>query len=124
MAKSKDLNPQDEIVRANMIKFRNEADLSQADAADASGVPIDALRRYETGQTASVPGTVIAALGKIYGHSMDDFMSKTPPTANLADRPVFFLRTLPGASVDRDTLEKLQDMIDKANAQRSKKEKR
>ena len=37
MAKARD--PQDEIVRQNIIKFRNEAGMSQADAADVSGVP-------------------------------------------------------------------------------------
>lgn len=118
---AKPTDPMDEIVRANLIKFRDEAKLSQADAADIAGVALDNLRRYENGTTATVPGTVLSALARSYGHAVDDFFSPTPPPAKLDERPIFFLRTRPGAEIDPKTYRELQDLIDKANKDARKK---
>ena len=41
MAKAAD--PRDELVRTNLIKFREDASLSQAQLGDLSGVPVDAI---------------------------------------------------------------------------------
>jgi transcriptional regulator with XRE-family HTH domain len=106
---------EDEIVRKNLIAFREAADLSQADAAEVAGIALDNLRRYENGKTNKVPGTVLAALAKAYGHAIEDFMSASPPPARLEDRPVFFLRTRPGAEVDAKVYKKLQEIIEEAN---------
>jgi len=113
MAKAPD--PLDEIVRMNLKRFRDEASLSQAEAAELTGVPIDNLRRYENGITGTVPGTVLRQLAPAYGHAVDDFFEATPPPARLEERPVFFLRTRPGIEVDVETHRKLQAIIDKAN---------
>lgn len=112
---TKTLEPLDEIVRANLKRFREEADLRQADAAELAGVPIDNLRRYELGITSTVPGTALRLLSVIYGHTVDDFFAADPPPPRLDDRPVFFLRTHPGVEVDSDLLRKLQQMVDSAN---------
>lgn len=112
---SKSIEPLDEIVRANLKIFREEAELRQADAAELSGVPIDNLRRYELGITSTVPGTALRLLSVIYGHMVDDFFQRDPPPPRLDDRPVFFLRTHPGVEVDADLLRKLQAMVDAAN---------
>ena len=109
-------DPRDELVRQNMIKFRQESGLSQAQVGDLSGVPVDAIRRYETGITATVPGTVISELAKLFGRSMDDFYMTNPPRAKPEEAPVLFLRTRPGAKIDHDVYKKIQDLIDKANA--------
>lgn len=108
-------DPNDVICRRNMISFREDAKLSQADAAELSGVALDNLRRYESGKTATVPGHVVAELAKIYGHSMEDFYSPNPPKAKLEERPVFFLRTRPGAEIDQKTYGELLAVIEKAN---------
>lgn len=105
----------DAIVRANLKRFREEAGYSQAEAAEASGVSIDNLRRYESGKTESVPFGVIASLGPIYGHSLDDFTKANPPPAKRDDLPVFFLRTRPGVDVDAELMLKVQRAIDDAN---------
>lgn len=112
---AKALDPMDEIVRTNLTKFRDECDLSQADAAELSGVPIDNLRRYESGSTRNVPGTVLAALAKVYGHTVDDFFSENPPPAKLDEAPTIFLRTRPGADVPHEKLRQLQDQVDRVN---------
>lgn len=105
----------DDIVRANLKKFRENAGYSQVDAAEASGVPYANLVRYETGKIVSVPYSVIAALGPVYGHPTDDFAKPDPPPARREDLPVFFLRTRPGVDVDSELLTRLQRVIDDAN---------
>ena len=124
-AMAKPLDPRDEIVRRNLVRFREEAELSQAQAGDLSGVPVDAIRRYESGTTATVPGTVLSELARIYGHSVDDFFMTNPPKAKLDEAPGLERRNKTGAEIDVDTYRKIQDMIDKANTeQRGKKGKR
>jgi len=113
MAKPPD--PIDEIVRGNLKKFREEAELTQSAAADLTGIAIDNLRRYENGVTGTVPGTVLRVLAKAYGHSVDDFFEAHPPPASPEDRPVFFLRTRPGVEIDHEAHRKLQEIVDKVN---------
>lgn len=91
-------------------------------AAQTSGVPIDNLRRYESGKS-GVPSDVLRKLAVIYGHSMDDFFLTAPPKAKLNERPVFHLMTTPGADVDPKKYRELQDLIDKANAEMRPKKK-
>jgi transcriptional regulator with XRE-family HTH domain len=98
-----------------MIRFREEAGLSQAQAGDLSGIALDAIRRYETGTTATVPGTALSELAKLYGHAMDDFFMTKPPKPRLDEAPVLFLRARPGADIDQAVYTAIQDMIDKAN---------
>ena len=122
MARS--LDPLDEIVRVNLKRFREEVDLSQSEAAELSGVPIDNLRRYESGVTANVPGVVLYQLANVYGHTVDDFHQVDPPRAKREDLPMFFLRVRPGVQVDHETRSRLQKVIDDANEalpERSKK---
>jgi transcriptional regulator with XRE-family HTH domain len=117
-------DPRDELVRRNMAKFREEAGLSQAQAGDLSGIPVDAIRRYEGGVTATVPGTALSELARIYGRSIDDFFMTNPPKPRLDEAPVLFLRSRPGAKIDQETYEKIQALIDDANAKHRGKGKR
>jgi transcriptional regulator with XRE-family HTH domain len=112
MAKTRD--PANEIVRDNLRKFRVEAELTTDQAAQASEVPVDNLRRYESGKS-GIPASELRKLAVVYGHAMEDFYAKHPPHANLTDRPTYFLRTLPGMDVDEETQQKIQDLIDEAN---------
>lgn len=113
MTKPRDF--QGEIVRRNLQRFREEAGMTQAQAAEFSGIAIDNLRRYESGRTAKVPGTVLAELGSIYGHSADDFSKENPPPSKPEERPTFMLRTRPGTEIDEKVYRELQAVIDKAN---------
>ena len=105
----------DEIVRINLKRFREESKLSQADASDLSGVPVDAIRRYEGGITAVVPGTVLKQLADVYGHPVDHFWESHPPPAKVEERATYFLRTMPGAVVDADVDRELRQAIERAN---------
>lgn len=111
---SKTRDPLTEVIRRNLIKFRDESGLSQADAADASGVSLDNLRRYEKGGS-GVPATVLQQLATAYGHKAGDFYEENPPAAALSDRPVFFLRTMPGVEVDEAMYKDLVRIIAEKN---------
>lgn len=118
---SKTRDPLEEIIRRNIVRFREGADLSQAQAADLSGVPLDNLRRYERGES-GVPASVLRQLADVYGHRVDDFYESDPPAAKLEDRPLLFLRSMPGTDIDPDVYERVTKAIRDANAElRSKK---
>lgn len=113
-----------ERIRNNLKKFRIEAGMSTDEAAQASGIPVDNLRRYETGGS-GVPSEVLFKLAEIYGHSVDDFAMESPPKANLSNRPMFHLRTTPGMDIDDKMYDWLQEQIAKANVEvRSKRTKK
>lgn len=112
---AKAVDPEAEIVRKNLLAFREEAKLSQAEAADLSGVALDNLRRYESGAVVTIPSNVLRQLAQAYGHAMEDFYVEDPPPAKLADAPVFFLRTRPGADVDADVYAEIKTAIENAN---------
>jgi transcriptional regulator with XRE-family HTH domain len=108
-------DPLDETVRLNLKKFREEAGYSQTSAAEMSGVNLDNLRRYENGDTATVPGTVLQRLSPVYGHSVSDFFMDDPPPARLEEAPAIFLRTRPGVDIDTNAMRKLQKIVDDVN---------
>lgn len=126
MGGKKPTDPRDEIVRANLIRFRKEADdMSQAELGDLSGVPVDAIRRYETGVTATIPGTALSEFARVFGRSIDDFFNTNPPKARPQDAPVLFLRTRPGAEIDMEIYAKIQALVAEADAKmRGKKTKK
>ena len=121
MGKTRD--PQEEVIRRNLARFRDEAELSQAQAADLSGVPLDNLRRYEKGDS-GVPATVLKLLADVYGHRVDDFYAVEPPKGDRAEVPVYFLRTFPGADIDEEVYRDVAKAIEDANARQRKKRKR
>ena len=107
------------------MNFRTEAGLSQAELGDLSGVPVDAIRRYEGGVTATIPGTALSEFARVFGRSIDDFFATNPPKAKPQEAPVLFLRSRPGAEIDMDLYKKIQEMVDEANAKmRGKKPKK
>ena len=114
LAMAKRLEPIAETIRVNLVKFREEAGLSQADAANESGVPVDNLRRYERGG-AGVDALVLKQLADAYGHQVDDFYSPDPPPAKLEERPVFFLRTRGGVEIDEEIYRQLLEQVQVAN---------
>lgn len=122
LAVAKRLDPVAETIRVNLVKFREEAGLSQADAANESGVPVDNLRRYERGG-AGVDALVLKLLADAYGHQVDDFYMENPPPAKLDERPVFFLRTRGGIEVDEAVYRDLVEQVQAAN-QRLRESKR
>lgn len=114
----------DETVKTNLVKFREEAGLTQADAAELSGVVVDNLRRYESGKTRNVPGTALAALARLYGHAVDDFFLTKPPPARMDEAPAIFLKMRPGVDVPPEKLRELQDHVDRVNREvRSRRKK-
>ena len=121
MAKTREVtprarDPRSEIVIRNLRAFRAAVGMSQDDAATASGVPIDNLRRYESGAVMP-PAHALLSLGEIYGHTVDDFLRAEPPPPKLDDRPMVFFRALPGVVPDAELLAKVEKVISQANAE-------
>lgn len=117
-------DPLDKIVRANLKGFRAETGQTQAESAELSGVSLDNLRRYESGETAKVPGTVLQRLAQVYGHPIGDFFLTDPPPGQVDEAPAIFLRTRPGVEVDEGIMNRLQKIIDDANKEARAKRKR
>lgn len=108
-------DPERDLVRANLVRFRDEVELSQQEASDLSGVPVGNLTRYETGKSFPDP-IVLRRLAEAYGRPLDDFFLEDPPPVDKDDLPVFYLRR---RSVDvplpREIEEHLQEEMRAAN---------
>jgi transcriptional regulator with XRE-family HTH domain len=109
-------DPRSEIVIRNLRSFRAAVGMSQDDAATASGVPIDNLRRYESG-TVTPPAHALLSLGEIYGHTVEHFFQSEPPQAKLEDRPMVFFRALPGVVPDAELMAKVEKVISQVNTE-------
>lgn len=121
VAKARD--PDEEIIRRNLVKFREEAGYSQAQISDMAQIPVANYARYERGEN-SVPATALRSLAAAYGRSTDDFHEPNPG-APKQEPPTFSLRARPGAEVDQAIYERLLAEVDRANRElRGKKGKR
>lgn len=98
IAVSKPLDPLRLIASANFRKFREAVPLTQAEASIAAGIPIDNLRRYEQGTSFPDDPVVMLRLGRVYGHTVEDFYNPNPPPPKLDQRPGWLLRTMPGVN--------------------------
>lgn len=109
------MDPDEIRLLENLVKFRKAAGLSQDQAALASGVPVDNLRRYEN--QVNVPGPMaLKALCEIYGHTVDDAYMVDPPPPRDSIKPTFLLKLMPGAEdVDPELYKRLAAMVAKAN---------
>lgn len=113
---AKALDPVDERIRKNLVRFREECGLSQAQLADLSGVPMNNLSRYERGENA-VPASVIDLLSAVFGRKPGDFYENEPgPAPKPEERNVFFLRTWPGVEIDDKVAAEVREAIASANA--------
>ncbi len=108
-------DPTAELIRANLKRFRNDADLSQQAAAEEADILVESLRRYERG-TAGIDAITLAKLGKVYGHDPGHFYMQDPPPANLDARPVYFLRVRGDAEVSETIHQELLRIVATANA--------
>lgn len=111
---TKPADPRKLNITQNLVKFRNEAGLTQAQAAQAADVPIDTIRRLEQGTSLPDPLTM-DSLARIYGHAAGDLMLSDPPPARLEERPMFLLRTMPGMTIDHEAEQELEALIEEVN---------
>jgi hypothetical protein len=106
------LSPRDEQIRRNLIRFRTDANLSPGQVIEMTGIDVT---DYERG-VRRAGGTELLELAKIYGHAADDFALADPPKGRIEEAPGLFLRTRPGVDIDLDDYNRIQRMIDEANA--------
>lgn len=112
MAKAHD--PVLEIIRKNLRRFREEADLTVEVVAGFADLSIDSLRRWER-KTQKVPIDALVKLGEIYGHSIADFHNPNPPKADLKHRPAVAYKQLPGTHISPEMHAKIQRVMEEAN---------
>jgi transcriptional regulator with XRE-family HTH domain len=67
-----------EIVRKNVVTFREEAGLTQQEAAHRLKMSVDAYRSWEQGRRTPERDSLVA-LSQLYGRPMDDFFLENPP---------------------------------------------
>lgn len=103
-----------EIIRRNLVRFREEAGYSQAIAAYQSGVPIHSIRHYEQGRN-SLDAQALLKLANCYGHATDDFYMEEPPPAEESRKPVFRLVLRPDATPDPELLDEGLAFLDRLN---------
>ncbi len=112
MARTRD--PKNEIYRRNLKKFREAAQMTQEQAALASGVNLDNLRRYERGGS-GISFDTFKRLAPIYGHAIEDFAMEEPPPPRLGERDPFHMAALPGMEVDADLVRQVKEFTARIN---------
>jgi transcriptional regulator with XRE-family HTH domain len=80
-------DPRNETVRRNLILFRGQAGLTQAELATLAGVPLDNVRKYENGRQ-GIKGPTLHSLAVAMRRRMDDFLDENPPPGVPIDPPV------------------------------------
>jgi transcriptional regulator with XRE-family HTH domain len=109
------LDPDDDLVRKNLAKFRDECGLSRAQLADLSGIPEKNILRYENGET-GMPASALAAFAHVFGRDPGDFYRAQPPAGpKPEDRPKLFLKQWPGIDVPREILDDVRSYLARAN---------
>ena len=107
-------------MRQNLVRFRQELELSQPMAALEADVPLDALRRYESGRS-NVDAQFLRRLAAAYGRQMEHFFLPEPPPAQPNLRPIYGLRLRPGAEYSEGLYQRLLKVVAEANEAERKK---
>jgi transcriptional regulator with XRE-family HTH domain len=103
------------IVRENVIRFRTELGLSQAELATASGLAVQTIQGLEQGARANPSFQTLQSIAEALGRPIDDFTKKDPPPLDPARLRVITIQVLPGFTVDADILATLDAEVLKAN---------
>ena len=106
----------DALVRENIRRFREEAGFSQQDLALRTSVPLDAIRRYESGARRAIDAIELQAIATATGHTMDHFFLTDPPPTDPARIPVFAILIDPHAEVGDEMRRELENFVAGLNA--------
>jgi transcriptional regulator with XRE-family HTH domain len=109
------LDPDEDILRTNLARFRKECELSRAELADLSGIPEKNIVRYESGET-GIAASALRAFAHVFGRDPGDFYKDpAPPPPKAEDRPKLFLKQWPGAEIPREVLDDVRGYLARAN---------
>ena len=103
-------HPRQETVRTNLRRFREELNLTLPQAALETGVPIESLKKYETG-THGVDFVRLADIATAYGRGVEEFLMDDPPPARPDNRPVVFVRWRADVEPDPESIEQIQKVV-------------
>ena len=117
MKRARHHDPMAELLRTNLKRFREEAGLSAAAAADEAGVLVETLRRWENSST-SMDALALSKLAPVYGRDPGHFYMAEPPPMDRARReelPVFYVRVRADAEVNENLYEELLKIVATVN---------
>lgn len=117
---SKVLDPVDEQIRRNLVRFIDESGYAQTQVADMSGVPQASLGRYCRGENA-IPASALPGLAEVFGRSVSDFFVADPPAADLDNAPPVFLRHRPGATWSEEDQKDADEFLRRVRSRRTKR---
>lgn len=103
-------DPQDELIRANLRRFREEVGLSQPDAAARIGIALDYLAKIERGARKVPKASLLKRFAEAYGHTLDHFLQKSPPPSDPILIPVIVYKV----TLSDDDAELLADKLSAA----------
>jgi DNA-binding XRE family transcriptional regulator len=104
----------DEIVRANLVRFREEAGIRQEAAAAAVGITRDGLAKMERGDRGLPKLGLLKQLANMYCRTVDDFYAPDPAPPNLDERT--FIVPLALVDVPDDVMEQARAALSSLNA--------
>lgn len=105
------------LIRANLIKFREEAGFSVEQAARRAGLGETTVRAVESGRR-SIPKAInLRRLVESFGHEVGHVHMEKPPAADPARIAMFALDVLDEDLVDDDLLEKGRRFAAQLNAE-------
>lgn len=120
VTKPKDLEPIEELMRRNLVRFISESGYSQNQVADMAGIPQANLGRYCRGENA-LPARELSPLAAVFGRSEGDFFQASPPPADLDTAPPVFLKRRPGATWTDEDQRDAEEFLEKLRIRRAKK---
>lgn len=102
------------LVRQNLKQFREELEMTQPDAALEADIPLDSLRRLESG-AATLDVRLLRRLATAYRRRIEDLFEQHPPPPPPGNRPVFFIRLRRGATYNEERYRRLVELVAEAN---------
>jgi transcriptional regulator with XRE-family HTH domain len=120
VTKVRDLSPNEERIRENLVRFIAESGYTQNAIADMSGVPQASLGRYIRGENA-VPADALPMLSEVFGRSIADFFAIDPPPADIESAAPVFIRQRPGVTWTAEDQHDADEFLQKLRARRAKK---
>lgn len=120
VTKPKDLEPIDDLMRRNLVRFIDESGYSQLQVADMAGIPQANLGRYCRGENA-VPANILPVLATVFGRTVSDFFASEPPPGDIESAPPVFLKRRPGATWTDEDQRDADEFLERLRSRRLKK---
>lgn len=107
-------------IGGNLLKFREQAGLSQQQVAERLGLSVSTLSKIEQGHNGPSQTTLIK-LAELFGRDPSHFYMAEPPPAVPRDQEFWLTKLAPGATVDDDLQSRLDRFLRDLNREQLKR---